>query len=233
MVLERLDLIYILINPRREKSRMDRLLPHLLERGIPPEKIAISGPTWGDELTTQQIFQFYDPFCRAGVPVLTFKARCLSRGEISLVLNFISGIADAVTKKYKTVLFLESDVFLRSDFVERLETILTKLEQEPDWDYVSLGEGARTRPPGHDTSFFGETKLYDPPHEFVFRCTDSMLFHGKFLQKIIHTIVPFRECLDWELNLQHMFHRSKALWADPPLVEQGTSCGRIVTHLTS
>lgn len=232
MVLETLDKIVLLVNPNREPQRYQRLIEHLKLRGIPLEKIAISGPTWGDELSNETIFRYYDPFCRKGMPIFTFKARCLSKGEISLVLNFIAGVQSVVAENAKTVLFLESDVFLREDFIQRLDSLLLTLESR-QWDYVSLGEGARTRPPGCDPSLFSETKLYTPPHSFVYRCTDSMLFRVDYLRKVLTTIVPFRECLDWEMNIQHMHHKSVALWADPPLVEQGTSCHRLVTHLVA
>ena len=230
MVLENVDQIFLLANPRRESERLNRLLPHLLERGIPKDKITMSGPTWGDELTSEEIFQYYDPFCRKGMPIFTFKARCLSRGEISLVLNFIWGAQEACRRGYKTVVFLESDVFLRDDFISRLDALVA---QPVDWDYISLGEGVRTRPPNCDVSQFGPTKLYEPPHQFVYRCTDSMVFKVSYLQRILQTMLPFRECLDWELNIQNMYHRGISLWADPPLVEQGTCCGRIETTLTS
>lgn len=230
MVLENIDQIFLLANPRREPERISRLLPHLISRGIPKEKITISGPTWGDELTSEEIFQYYDPFCRKNIPIFTFKARCLSRGEISLVMNFIWGAQEAIRRGYKTVVFLESDIFLREDFVARLDTLVS---QPLAWDYVSLGEGVRTRPPNCDISQFGPTKLYEPPHQFVYRCTDSMLFHVSYLQRILQTMKPFRECLDWELNIQNMIHNGISLWADPPLVEQGTCCGRMETTLVS
>jgi hypothetical protein len=230
MVLENVDQIFLLANSRREPERLNRLLPHLLERGIPKDKITMSGPTWGDELTSEEIFQFYDPFCRKELPVFTFKARCLSRGEISLVMNFIWGAQEACRRGYKTVVFLESDVFLRDDFISRLDALIA---QPVDWDYISLGEGVRTRPTNCDISQFGPTKLYEPPHQFVYRCTDSMLFKVSYLQRILQTMRPFRECLDWELNIQNMHHKGISLWADPPLVEQGTCCGRLETTLTS
>ena len=58
-----------------------------------------------------------------------------------------------------------------------------------------------------------------------------MLFRGEFLGKIAQTLIPFRECLDWELNYQLAAHRGIALWADPPLAEQGTGRYRDVTLL--
>jgi hypothetical protein len=225
-----IDMVFLLVHKDKEKERFDRLIPHFLSRGIPQEKLACVAPTWGSELTSEQIFKVYDPYCRQGMPVFTFKARCLSRGEISLVLNFACAAQVAVDRNFKKVLIFESDTWLREDFVDRLSDLLEDLK-EKEWDYVSLGEGARTRPEKCEPSMFAKTKAYTPPHQFVFRCTDSMMFNVSYLQKILTTLFPFRECLDWELNIQTMAHKGKTWWADPPLAEQGTAVGRQETLL--
>jgi len=128
------------------------------------------------------------------------------------------------------IIVLESDVWLREDFVERLCDVMEQVK-DTEWDYISLGEGARTRPNKCDPSMFSKTKIYPPNHHFVYRCTDSMLFKVPYLKKILPTLLPFRECLDWELNIQALAHQSKSLWVDPPLVEQGTAVGRQETTL--
>lgn len=186
----------------------------------------------GLELNSELIFQVYDPFSRVGLPIFTWKARCLSKGEISLVLNFFSAAKLSCEQGWNTVLMFESDSWLREDFVPRLHDLFQDLATK-DWDYVSLGEGVRTRPPNCEPSLYSKTKAYEPPHQFVFRCTDSMLFKVSYLQKILTTLLPFRECLDWELNIQTMSHKGKAFWADPPLAEQGTAVGRQETTLTA
>jgi hypothetical protein len=227
-----IDIIYILVHTQKEKERFQRLIPHFQSRGIPLNKIQCCAPTWGSELTTDEIFRVYDPFCRQGMPILTFKARSLSRGEISLVLNFYSAAIHAIQNKHKKILVFESDTWLREDFVPRLNDLLADLKSKNDeWDYVSLGEGARTRPPGCAPSIYSQTRAYTPPHEGFFRCTDSMMFQVSFLEKVIRTLFPFRECLDWEMNVQAMFHKAKCWWADPPLAEQGTCVGRDETTL--
>lgn len=230
-----IDKVFLLVHTVHEKERYDRLIPHFLKCGIPPDKIVCCAPTWGSELTSDFIFQVYDPYCREGTPVFTWKARCLSKGEISLVLNFYAAARNAVESNYKNVLIFESDSWLREDFVPRLKDLLDDLSAkgEDSWDYVSLGEGVRTRPPNCDPSIYARTKAYVPPHQFVFRCTDSMLFKVSYLRKILSTLIPFRECLDWELNIQTMVHKGKAFWADPPLAEQGTAVGRQETTLTA
>ena len=186
-------------------------------------------PHWGTDLTAQLIFQVWDPFLPRDCPTLTFKGRNLTKPEISLNLNFYYAMTAAVDSGASVVMTLESDIFLRDDFVPRLWDLLKDLETRytsasgnGGWDYVSLGEGVNTRPEGCPPSYWSPTKAYGAPHQFVFRCTDSMLFRGEFLAKIAQTLMPFRECLDWELNYQLAAHRGVALWADPPLAEQGT-----------
>lgn len=225
-----IEKVILLVAKEKEKERYERILPHFIARGIPEEKIVLCAPTWGDELTSEKIFSVYDPFLREGMPILTFKARSLSRGEISLNLNFIAAAELAVENNWKNVLMFESDTWLREDFVPRLSDLMQDLKGK-EWDYVSLGEGARTRPHGCNPSFYAKTKAYVPNHQYVYRCTDSMLFTSDYLRRIRTTLIPFRECLDWELNIQTMFHQGKSWWADPPIAEQGTAVGRQITSL--
>lgn len=227
---EEVDNVYVIINPVKEKERYERLIPHMLKVGIPENRIRIVSAYWGDELTTDLIFQVYDPYLERPCATFTFKGRCLTRGEISLGLNFYFAMRMAIDEKSKVCITLESDVFLREDFVSRLRDLMADLK-EKEWDYVSLGEGVGTRPKEAPLSIYSSTKAYIPPHQLVFRCTDSMLFKGDFLKKVVRTFIPFREIIDWEMNFQILVHQGKALWADPPLAEQGTCYGRILTSL--
>ena len=218
----------MLCHQEKEKARFKRIIPHMLIRGIPKESLRFVAPTWGDTLDQESIFKVYDPYLNRGkIPPFSFKSTCLLKSEISLMINFYSAIRHALdtnTEDQVTLVF-ESNSYLRRDFVPRLNKLLTDLSGT-DWDYVSLGEGLGRRPEGAETTYYGEQKLYDPPDQWVFRSTDSMMFSGKFLKKLVKTFLPFRECLDSELNLQLMLHQGKALWADPPMSEQGTCFGR-------
>ena len=140
-----IDAVYVILHPIKEKDRHDRLIPHLIQRGIPREKIKIVAAYWGDELTSDIIFKVYDPFLKRPCATFTFKGRSLTRGEISLGLNFYFAMRTAIDDGTQRVITLESDVFLREDFVGRLRDLLTDLKGR-EWDYVSLGEGVGTRP---------------------------------------------------------------------------------------
>lgn len=220
--------IYIMCHPEHEPIRYQLLLSQL--KNIPNKIHWVRGP-WGSELKSEDFFKVYDPFrTRFGSPTaLTFKSAALLRGEVSLVLSFYTALCEALeTYPDDAFIFFESDVVLRPDFMQRLEAILA--DPRP-WDYISLGEGVGTRPPGASPSYFAPTTLFTPPHQFVFRCTDSMLIRRSFLEKLRATLLPCRECLDWELNIQAMVHKAVSLWADPPLVEPGSGRWRSLSLL--
>jgi len=225
--------MYILCNPEHEPVRYQFLLRHLPARGIPKEKIHFVHTLWGSEITSELMQKIYDPFkARFGMKIcLSFQSAALSRGELSLLITFHECLRQILEAGHERVIIYESDVTLREDFLPRLETVLKGCDDGREWDYVSLGEGVGTRPPGCDASYFGEQRLYVPPHQWVFRCCDSMLLRRRFLEKVWTTIMPFRECLDWEMNVQMMIHRGVPLWADPPLVEPGTGRNKMQSSL--
>ena len=225
-----IEKVYVICHNVKEKERYDRLIVHLKEIGIPNDVVLFMAPVWSDELTNELIFNVYDPFLPRPVPGLTFKGRGLSKGEISLGLNFYACVRDAVENSYNKIVVLESDIWLRNNFIECLNDLLADLK-EKDWDFVSLGEGVGTRPPNAPKSYYSKTKAYVPPHNWVYRCTDSMMFQLPYLQKLVKTFIPFREIIDWEMNFQNILHNGKALWADPPLAEQGTCYSRYISSL--
>jgi hypothetical protein len=199
--------------------------------GISRDKLKIASPTWGDTLSIESIFNVYNPYLNRG-NLPKFKFGCLSKGEVSLNINFYNIVLNSMKdlSGNDCIIVFESDVFLRRDFDERLSKIISDLSGV-EWDYVSLGEGVGTRPDNCDNSYYSESKLYKPPHNWVFRCTDSMLLSRRFIENLHKTFLPFKECLDWELNFQMLLHKGVALWADPPLAEPGSCYNRSTTHL--
>lgn len=227
-----IEKVYIICHNVKEKERYERLVVHLKEIGVPDNVLLFWAPIWSDQLTNDTIFSVTDPFLPKPINAFSFKAKNLSKGEISLTLNIFTAMRDAAEKNYSNILILESDVFLRNDFVERLHQILVDVKNR-EWGYISLSEGVGSRPSNVNRSYFTPTTTYKPPHNCVYRCTDSMMFSLKYLKKLSPTLIPFNEPTDWELNFQNMLHQGEALWADPPLVEQGTNFCRMITTLPS
>jgi hypothetical protein len=231
---DKIDALYLIAHPIFESKKIERLLVHLQKYfpSLGSNKIILAAPSWGSELTSHDCFTLYDPWlARPGWPNFTWKNRCLIKGEISLVINFYTVMKTALEKGHKTILVLESDIFLREDFEERLLKLFSELEtQKKEWDFISLSDGISSHSDKY-TGVYMEQTVCNPPHQFVFRCTDSMIFRTDIFRKIMPTILPFRECLDWELNFQFLLHGGKALWAEPHLVEQGTAKNREISGL--
>lgn len=227
--------IFVMCHPEYEAARYAFLQKHFAARGIPKESIHYVWTVWGHELTSDIIFKIYDPFRhRFGIKHnLSQQSIALSRGELSLMITFRELVRRVLEGGYEEVIVFESDIVLREDFLPRLKEVLVGAAGY-SWDYISLGEGVGTRPPGlsaTEFSYFGATKLYKPPHQWVFRCCDSMLLRRKFLEKVSQTFFPCRECLDWEMNIQAMIHRAECWWADPPLAEPSTGRNRYISSL--
>jgi hypothetical protein len=199
--------------------------------GFPVDKIKIAGPTWGTSLSSTLCFQVYDPYLPRAAPSLVFKNRALTRGEISLILNFYSAIKNAYESGYKSIMILESDVIFHHQFTQRLETIFKQLADKT-WDYISLSDGVGT----HLGDYTQNAPLYGQwlsapqtvipaPKFFTFRCTDSMILGHRFIEHLYHHLIPFRDCLDWELNFQLYSMKGVGFWAEPHIIEQGTCKG--------
>ncbi len=65
-------------------------------------------------------------------------------------------------------------------------------------------------------------EIYPGRMPFPFRCTDSMLFGQRFIAFLAQRLLPFRDCLDWELNYRLHEYQGKAFWAEPHLIEQAS-----------
>lgn len=228
------DMIYVIGHPIHEKKRVDNVLRQLHSYGCLQNKICISSPTWGSELAVDTIFRVYDPFLPRAFPNLIFKSRGLTKGEISLNLNFYSAIRDAKNKNYKRILTLESDVMFREDFGDYMVSLQDLIDKQEVWDYVSLSDGTGTHGGGYNFGniSFHSQDLVKPASCFPFRCTDSMIFSERFINYLSKNLLPFRDCLDWELNYQLSTMKGIALWAEPHLIEQ-TSLKRLDESILS
>ena len=137
--------VYVICHNVKEKERYERLVNHLNDVGIPNSVIVFWAPIWGDQLTNDIIFSVTDPFLPKPINPFSFKSKNLSKGEISLTLNIFTAMRDASDKNYSNIIILESDVFLRNDFVERLNQIVDDVKNK-EWGYISLSEGVGSRP---------------------------------------------------------------------------------------
>jgi len=217
-----IDHAYILCDPAREPERAAYLKRWLADNRISSDCYTMGLSCYGTTITAAHAMSVYDPTQpREPVPgeQKNFNRSNLKLGEISLVLNWAAAAKDAVAKRYGAVLILESDVLFSPTFLRDLEMSLSALK-DVSWDFLSLSEGPGLRPPRDpkDTA----PGWFPVRHYYHTRTTDAMVFKGSMLEKILGTLFPFAEVLDWELNYQLTRHTSRSFWLDPPIIKQGS-----------
>jgi len=187
---------YIICNLKKEHDRFLKIFSQVLSRGIEKESVQVIAPTWEDELSSETIFNVYDPYLYRG-HIPPFKSGTASLKEISLVLNYVAVFQHAAAADLDDsaiILVLESGTTLHRQFLPNLQKIL----EETAWDCVRL---IREEDEGTANSF----------------PTGAILFRMGFVRKMLKTILPFRESIDAELRFQVMLHKAKVVMASPPL----------------
>jgi hypothetical protein len=214
-----IDHTFFLCDPVREPERAKYLQTWLQIHGISPTTYTMGLHCYKEDITPDIAERVYNPWIDRGEQDKNFNRFNLKQGEISLVLNWADVAKTAVAKGYKTVMILESDVLFDDHFLQKLSIVLQPIQNQT-WDFLSISARDDLRPkrnPG-DTNFRW-FQVKGPIHT---RTTDAMIFRVPMLEKILSTLFPFAEVLDWELNYQLTRHSSVSLWLDPPIVRQGS-----------
>lgn len=214
-----IDHVYILCHPQKEPDRFAYLTQWLTQHSVDKNQVSLGVPTYGTDpfFESKDLWKVYDPWTtQHGRRIQNFNARNLKPGELSLVLNFAAAAETAVAAGHEVVLILESDVIFCDNFFAALETALAAAP--PTWDFLSLSASAGLRPFPHPGQLWYRPNI---PHHPT-RATDSMVFRVSLLRKILGTLFPFAEALDWELNFQLTLHGASSWWLDPPVTRQGS-----------
>jgi hypothetical protein len=218
-----IDHTFILCDPKREPERAAYLTKWLRAHNMDSSSYTMELACYGTNISVDEAYRVYNPYQdrRPVEKQRSFNSYNLKLGEISLVLNWNHAARCAVERGYKVVMILESDVIFHDDFLETLGKSLSLLEtHNVAWDFLSLSAGANLRPPripgDNETGWFPVGNYYHT------RTTDAMIFTCDMLKKILGTLLPFAEVLDWELNYQLSLHNSRSFWLDPPILHQGS-----------
>lgn len=229
-----IDHVYILCDPQKEPDRASYLQQWLMRHQIDPTTYTMVLDTYGNDAFFQSkaVWDSYDPWSTLhGRRPLNFNTTNLKPTELSLIWNWAAVARRAVLAGHKVVLILESDVLFCEDFLGRFTTALAALEHQTGgaWDFLSLSASAAIVP--HAAQAGGQGRLWYPPNrpDHPTRCTDSMVFRVPLLAKILDTLFPCAEALDWELNFQLTLHKARTYWLHPPVTMQGS--GTTASHV--
>ena len=207
--------LYIQGDLKRSEDEFYTLLPALLSAGFQKEEIVCIPYVKHEELTVSSIFNIYDPFLPRGkLPLLDCKGPHLPLPEIVHMCNFVSALHNAATldlPEESVILILDAKAVPRRDFHERLKGLIGM-----PWDCLSLAYS----PPvlKEDASYFADSEILE--HEPTSAITSkAVALRLSYIKKIVKTILPFREPLDYELVFQGLIHRTKTQYVFPPLFD--------------
>ncbi len=221
-----IDHVYILCDPKKEPDRAAYLQQWFTHHQIDPASYTMVLDTYGSDAFFQSkaVWDSYDPWSTLhGRRRLNFNTTNLKPTELSLIWNWAAVARRAVLAGHKVVMILESDVLFCEDFLRRFDIAMAALKHETGgaWDFLSLSASAGLVP--HGASAQSGRLWYKPNNpEHPTRCTDSMVFRVPMLAKILDTLFPCAEALDWELNFQLSLHKARAFWLHPPVTRQGS-----------
>lgn len=219
-----IDHVYILCDSAREPDRAAYLQAWLQDNRIDPAHYTMVLDTYGSDAYFQEraMWDSYDPWSTAhGRKPLNFNTTNLKPTELSLIWNWAAVARRAVLANHRVVMILESDVLFCEDFLNHFGFAMQTLDHETGgaWDFLSLSASAGLTP-----ALSQPGRLWYPPNhpQLPTRCTDSMVFRVPMLVKILETLFPCAEALDWELNFQLVLHKARAFWLHPPVTRQGS-----------
>lgn len=231
---EPIDHVYILCDAAKEPDRAAYLVKWLSDHAIDSSAYTMVLDTYGSDayFQTKAVWDSYDPWSTLhGRKPLNFNTTNLKPTELSLLWNWASVARRAVLANHSIVLILESDVIFCDDFMNCFNIALSALEHETRgaWDFLSLSASAAITP----QAIYQGKYWYSPNRpEHPTRCTDSMVFRVPLLAKILDTLFPCAEALDWELNFQLTLHKARCFWLHPPVLRQGSGTTSEHTYMT-
>jgi hypothetical protein len=205
--------IYIQGGLKRTETDWHTLLPSLLSAGFQKEDIVCMPSVRAADLKAASIFNIYDPFLPRGqIPPFTSEAAHLPLSEIARVCSMMTVLQAAAALEGpddSIVLVLDARAIVRRDFLQRLKDVATK-----EWTCLSLGHFVE------GDSCFSDTEIRE--HTPMTPITSGALaLRLSYVRKIVKTLLPFREPLDYELIFQTLLHKVTPQYVSPPIFYGG------------
>jgi hypothetical protein len=222
--------LYLLCSADYEPSRFERLQCMLSVNSVNPDRYTFHCPTYKHtitdklyELHVRTPFKKFFPWCD----------RKLRRSELSLTLNF-RAVLEEIDRNYLdgSFLILESDV-VPTENLDQIDSFLKGVNAlQQNWDCIHIGYGS-------DEQFlqtpFQETLTKEGDsirlsRHLNTRCTDSMLWTKKGIEKMLHYMMAtedYSEPLDHYISryLETNQHLFSFYWSRPTFFKQLTNYG--------
>lgn len=223
--LQKISKIYIIINKDKEPERYKYINDWLNKNNI--TNFQYFNYCYKDNLSESDLNKYYHQDDEMFLKKLSISyppfLRNLSKSEISLAINHIKILEDAVFNQYNSILILESDAIFSENFIDDWNNKYST-EIPLNWDVVVLGGGNKS----HNNllkrmgiNITNDKHIYFNPR-FSVKCTEATLFSLNACKKILENIIPINAPIDHEYDYHLYENRLNVYLCEPPLVINGS-----------
>jgi GR25 family glycosyltransferase involved in LPS biosynthesis len=151
------------------------------------------------------------------------KQICMLPEEASLCLKHYQAMLNfSQEDDCNYALFLEDDAILVNEFIPLFEFFFSKIPDDFDVGFIGQG-GTNARIENREFQTFWYKRTW--PN--MVKCTDSLVFSKKAIEKIIDGISEHKICFPIDHEYSYWFRELQlnVYWLEPPIVSQGSQCG--------
>jgi hypothetical protein len=213
--------VYVQGPIKRSEEEYYTLLPTLLSAGFQQPDIVCSPLVDTSLLKCENVFNIYDPFLQRGpIPPFSPDAAHLPLSKIAQMFTFAT-IAQAAAAldapDTSAIIILDSRAVARRDFFARVKDLVEK-ESCTEWECLSLAHTPKALPEAADASYFSDPQLFqqDPMTPIT---VGAVAMRLSFVRKLVKTIIPFRDPLEYELLFQTLLHKAGPHYIYPPVFD--------------
>jgi len=203
--------LYIKGSLKRSEHEFHTLLPTLLSAGFQKDDIVCIPSVNPSDMKTSSIFNIYDPFLSRGhIPPFSPESAHLPLSDIADVCGMITILQHAAAldaPDENVILLFDARGIVRRDVSQRLKDVMLV----NSWECLSLGHFVEGAMSFEDTEICNHTPM-TPIN------SGAIALRLSYVRKIVKTLLPFREPLEWELVFQTLVHKVTPKYVSPPIV---------------
>jgi len=150
------------------------------------------------------------------------KQICMLPEEASLCLKHELALRKFCDSNYRYCLFLEDDVILAHNFIEKFNYYFDKIPKDFDVGFIGQGgANARIQDVVEGKCWY---KKFWPENV---KCTDSIVFTKRMALKLLDAIERRKICFPIDHEYSYWFRElsTNVYWLEPPITSQGSQCG--------
>jgi GR25 family glycosyltransferase involved in LPS biosynthesis len=152
----------------------------------------------------------------------------LSYGEIDLIIKhfIVYNIINNKHNENENILILEDDAIFHNNFLEKTYELYKYLPDDYDIIYITAGCNLYT-----NKNNLISNKYFYKVSNFRSRTTGAYIINKKCVSRLLKTLIPINDCIDWELTYQSTINNLNIYWLEPPIIFEGSTIGTYKSSL--